>query len=94
MLQTRLTLQKLRSRGIEAELLYGGLGFFRMVVNACGADSVRAMIRHVKRATPRHPCEHALQLLTDLVIPVLDGHVTWDEARQHLDQLTWQQNSN
>jgi len=89
-----LTLNKLRSRGIEAELLYGGLEFFKMIVNACGVASVREMTRQLKRATPRHPCEHALQLLTDLVIPVLEGHATWDEAHQYLDQLTWQQNSN
>jgi hypothetical protein len=94
MLQSKLTLQKLRSRGIEAELLYGGLEFFRMAMETCGADSVREMARYIKRATPRHHCEHALQLLVDLVAPVLEGHATWDEARQYLDKLTWEQNSN
>ncbi len=94
MLQTRLTLQKLRSRGIEAELLYGGLEFFRMAVNVSGVTQVRELIRQIKRARPRHQCEHALQLLIDLVIPVLEGHATWEEAREYLDKLTWQQNSN
>ena len=94
MLQSILTLQKLRSRGIEAELLYGGLEFFRMAANVSGAASVREMIRHIKRATPRHQCEHALQLLTALVIPVLEGTATWDEAREYLDKLVWQQNAN
>jgi len=94
MLQTQLTLQKVRSRGIDAELLYGGLDFFKMAVNACGVASVRELTRQLRRARPAHPCERALLLLIELVIPVMEGRATWEEAREHLDKLTWQQNSN
>jgi len=94
MLQTRLTLERVHSRNLEVEFLYGGLELYRITAESRGIGSVRDLIRQIRRARVTHPCERALQVLVDLVETVLDGQATWDEARQYLDRLAWQQNSN
>lgn len=91
---TRLTLQRVRDRGLTVELLYGGLDLYRYVTERAGVASARELARAARGSTSPHPCERALRLLSSFVEPVLDGAATWEQAKQHLDRLEWQQNGN
>jgi hypothetical protein len=94
MLKSKLTLQKLRARGIDAELLYGALDFFAIVVDAFGVSQVQDLMDQIKGGVAMHPCEHAMQLMVDVLTPVLEGSASWAEAKEYLDRLASQQNSN
>jgi len=94
MLKDKLTLQRVRDRGLTVEFLYGGLETYRFAAERAGMAFARELAKVARASESQHPCERALRLLSSFVQLVLDGHASWDEAERYLDKLAWQQNAN
>jgi hypothetical protein len=94
MFESSLTLWRVRDRGLTVEFLYGGLETYRFAAERAGMAFARELAKVARRSESLHPCERALRLLSSFVQPILDGQASWDDAKEYLDKLMWQQNAN